>query len=372
VLPQLLRLIDANLNRSCEGLRVLEDTARFLLNDADLTRRLRALRHQLANETRLLLGADLLQQRDSEHDVGLTRSATLPSAEANMESDEETASLRSLSALVAANAKRAEQALRVMEELARLPEMSSVLNSGSLEQARFALYGIERELASRLTRRDKAERMLGLYLVLDRQFLAGRDELDIAGQAIAGGVRVIQLRDKVGQKGELLRIARKLKQLCSQAGVLLIINDHLDLAIAADADGLHIGPQDLPLSVVRRQLPIDRIVGCSVTTPSQATRAQLEGADYIAAGSIFPTTTKRGATVMGVDTLKEIRRTISVPLVAIGGIGPNNIKQVVAAGADGIAVVSAVLGEKDVRLAVERLIAAMDSAGQSCQDTQKS
>jgi thiamine-phosphate pyrophosphorylase len=123
---------------------------------------------------------------------------------------------------------------------------------------------------------------------------------------------------------------------------------------------------------VRRQLPIDRIVGCSVTTPSQAKQAQLEGADYIAAGSIFPTTTKRAATVMGVDTLKEIRRTISVPLVAIGGIGPNNIKQVVAAGADGIAVVSAVLGEKDVRLAVERLIAAMDSAGQSCQDTQKS
>ncbi len=363
---QLLRLIDANLNRSGEGLRVLEDVARFLLSDADLGRRLRTLRHDLAQETKLLR-VGLLSQRDSEHDVGHAQTATSPSSK--IEPNMRTASLQSLSDLVTANAKRAEQSLRVIEELARLPEMSSMLSSASFEQARFSLYTLERDLISRISRREKMESMPGLYLILDRQFLAGRDELDIARQAIEGGAKVIQLLDKQGKKGELLLLAHKLKELCSQAGVLLIINDHLDLAIAADADGLHIGQNDLPLAVVRRELPIDRIVGCSVTTLSQATKAQREGADYIAVGSVFPTPTKKAATVVGVDTLKELRRTVSVPLVAIGGINLRNIREVMAAGADAIAVVSAVLEEEDVRGAVQKLIAAMDSAKQECQDT---
>jgi len=150
--------------------------------------------------------------------------------------------------------------------------------------------------------------------------------------------------------------------------VLFIINDYLDLAMAVDADGLHIGQEDLPLPVIRRELPIDKIVGCSVTTPSQAAKAQAEGADYIAVGSIFPTTTKKGATVVGVDTLKELKRTVSTPVVAIGGINRNNIGEVVAAGADAIAVISAVLGEEDVEGAVRGLVEKMDSVKEKCQN----
>jgi thiamine-phosphate pyrophosphorylase len=357
---QLLRMIDANLNRSSEGLRVLEDVVRFLLNDAELGHQLRTLRHDLAQETKSL-SVGLLSRRDSEHDVGHLSSR-------EKELNKKTTSLQGLLDLVTANAKRVEESLRVLEELAKLPEISSMLNSARFEQMRFALYTLERDLLSRISRRDKVERMPGLYVILDRQFLAGRDELDITGQIIEGGASVIQLRDKQSKKGELLLVAQKLKELCSQADVLFMINDYLDLAMAVDADGLHVGQEDLPLPVIRRELPIDKIVGCSVTTLSQATKAQAEGADYIAVGSIFPTATKKGAAVVGVNMLKELKRTISTPLVAIGGINQNNIGEVVSAGADAVAVISAILSEKDVKEAVQKLIAKIDLAKEECQN----
>ena len=355
---QPLRIIDANLNRSREGLRVLEDVARFLLNDVELSQRLRTLRHDLAQETKSL-SVGLLSQRDSEHDVGARMGASYE--------PETKQSLQDLSGLVTANAKRVEESLRVVEELAKLPELSSMLNSARFGQARFALYTLERDLISRISRRDKMEKVVGLYVILDRQFLVGRNELDVAGQIIEGGARLIQLRDKQSKKRELLPVAQKLREFCSQADVLFIMNDYLDLAMAVDADGLHVGQEDLPLPVIRRELPIDKIVGCSVKTLSQATKAQAEGADYIAVGSIFPTATKDGATVVGVDMLKELKRTVSTPLVAIGGINQNNIGEVVSAGAYAVAVISAVLGEKDIKGAVQKLIAKMDLATEECQ-----
>ena len=354
---RLLRMIDANLDRSSEGLRVLEDVARFLLNNVELGQRLRTLRHDLARETKSLrLG--LLSQRDSEHDVGHLYPIPPSKGELNMK----TTSRQGLLDLVTANAKRVEESLRVVEELAKLPEISSILNSASFEQARFDLYALERDLISRISRRNKIEKIRGLYVILDRQFLAGRDEMDITKQIIEGGASVIQLRDKQGKKGELLLVAKKLMELCSQAGVLFIINDYLDLVMAVDADGLHIGQEDLPLPVIRKELSIDKIVGCSVTTMSQAKKAQDEGADYIAVGSIFPTTTKKGAIVVGLDTLKELKQVVSVPLVAIGGINQNNVNEVVTAGADAVAVISSVLGEKDVKRAVQKLVVKMDLA----------
>jgi thiamine-phosphate pyrophosphorylase len=353
-------MIDANLNRSSEGLRVLEDVARFVLNDAEISQRLRTLRHGLARETQSL-NVGLLSQRDSEHDVGRLHPR-------DKEPTTEVTSLQGLLDLVTANAKRVEESLRVIEELAKLPEMNSMLNSAGFEQTRFVLYTLERDLISKISRRHKVKRIAGLYVILDRQLLAGRDALEIASQIIEGGARVIQLRDKQSKKGELLLVAQKLKELCGQAGILFVMNDYLDLALAADADGLHIGQEDLPLPAVRRQLPIDKIVGCSVTTPVQATKAQNEGADYIAVGSMFPTTTKKEAIVVGVDMLKELKRVVSVPLVAIGGINQNNVGEVVAAGADAVAVISAVMGEKDVREAVQKLVAKMDSVKGKCQN----
>jgi len=345
---QPLRMVDANLNRSSEGLRVLEDVARFLLNDAQLSQQLRAIRHDLTQKTRLL-DTGLLSQRDSEHDTGAGRDNVSYEGEAKQ-------SQQDMVGIVIANAKRVEESLRVLEELSKLPEINLGLYSDDFKRARFTLYTLERDLVSKILRRDKLEQISGLYVILDRQVLAGKDEVAVASQIIRGGAKVIQLRDKQGSKRELLVVAQKLKDICGQFDVLFIINDYLDLVVAVDADGLHVGQGDLPVSVIRRELPIDKIVGCSVNMLSQAIRAEKEGADYIAVGSIFPTTTKEHATVVGVDVIKEIKRTVSNPLVAIGGINKDNIEETVAAGADSMAVISAVLCEEDIQGAVQQLI----------------
>jgi thiamine-phosphate pyrophosphorylase len=346
-------------------LRFLEDVARFLLNDATLSQQLKAIRHSLAEDAKAL-HVKPLSQRNSEHDVGHPHTVPLPSSDRGM--NVESASPQDLPGLITANAKRVEESLRVIEELAKLPEMISILDSAKFELARFALYTLERELVSRILRQDKVKRLAGLYVILDRQALAGRNELDIADQIIRGGARILQFRDKQGSKGELLLIAQRLKDLCSKAGVLFIMNDYLDVALAVDADGLHVGQGDLPLPIIRRELPIGKIVGCSVTTLAQAVAAQNDGVDYISVGSIFPTATKEEATVVGLDTLKEVKQAVSSPVVAIGGINEDNVDQAIAAGADAIAVINAVLGGEDVREAVQRLISKMDLAKEKCQN----
>ncbi len=370
---QLLRIIDANLNRCSEGLRVLEDAARFVLNDTQLGQRLRTLRHDLARQTDSIR-TDLLSQRDSEYDVGRAYPPFRPSD--TSETARETLRLQDLTEVVTSNAKRAEEALRVMEELARLPALSSTLDSGRFAGTRFELYTLERDLVSRISRRDKTDRIHGLYVILDRQFVAKSDELATAKHIISGGTRVVQLRDKSrfdpDGKGDILALAQQLREMCRQAGVLFIVNDHLDIAVAVDADGIHMGQSDLPLPLVRRELPIDKIVGCSVRTLAQASKAEGEGADYIAVGSIFPTNTKTHATVVGLDTLTQVRGAVSIPVVAIGGINRDNIGQVVAAGADAVAVISAVLGQKDVGEAAKTLVAAIDSMRDVCHDQLRS
>lgn len=346
-----LRIIDANLNRASEGLRVLEDVARFSFDDARLSQELRTIRHSLVQKSELL-GIKLLSQRDSEHDVGISRKKQPQ---------------QDLADMVRANAKRVEESLRLLEELARLPQLSSLMDSAKLEQTRFTLYTTERELVSRVLRHDKTKRLRGLYLILDREVLAGRDAVDAAREVVAAGASTVQLRDKKASKLELLPIAQKLSDLCAKAGVLFIVNDYLDLALAVDADGLHLGQKDLPLSVIRRELPLDKIAGCSVNTVSQAIRAQEEGADYISLGSIFATETKEGAIVVGTERIKEVRKTISAPLVAIGGINQDNASQVIASGADCIAASRSILCQDNIKGAAEQMVAQIKAEEEKCQ-----
>ncbi|MEE9583540.1 MAG: thiamine phosphate synthase, partial [Dehalococcoidales bacterium] len=217
-----LRIIDANLNRIGESLRLLEDLARLLLNDAVLTKQLKAMRHELVTRE-WPLDKQLLQARNSEGDVGAGIQVKQQSKE------------RQLSATVVANARRVQQSLRVIEELAKVP--GTKLDPERFKRARFSLYALERDLISRLLRKDKAGRIAGLYAVMDTSLLEGRSHVEVAAQVIEGGAKIIQLRDKALLKGELLPIARKLKNLCAEHDVLFIVNDHLDIALAADADG---------------------------------------------------------------------------------------------------------------------------------------
>ncbi len=339
----MLRLIDANLNRMSEGLRTLEDVARFLLNDATLSAKLKSLRHGLAGED-ASLKRNLLSARDSADDVG-----------AFAEADSE-AQRQDLPSIVTANARRVEESLRVLEEFAKLPEI--MLESAIFKQARFALYEIERELTAKILRRQK--RIAGLYVIIDPDALRGRDEVEVAQQAISGGAKAIQLRDKNRNKGEILSKARELKALCVQSDVLFIMNDYLDIAIASDADGLHLGQEDLPVSTARQLIPIDRIIGCSTKTIAAALQAQTDGADYVAVGSMYPTASKTDTHVVGLETLHQIREAISIPIVAIGGIDAKNAGEVMAAGADSVAVISAVLGAEDVEEAARQLAQSME------------
>ena len=374
---QPLRIVDANLNRSAEGLRVLEDVARFVLNDAALSRQLRTIRHNLADAGRSL-GIILLEERDSEHDVGISKEnatagpSSVIASRRRSNLKEAKQSYPDLISLVEANANRVEESLRVLEELAKLAGLSSRLDAVKFEQARFSLYSVEKAMVAKLTRQDKVKQLTGLYVILDRQALAGRDELEVAGEIVQGGARVIQLRDKQSYKGELLPIAQGLKELCAKSGVLFIVNDYLDLALAVDADGLHLGQKDLPVHIARRELPIDKIIGSSVTTVSRAIEMSDEGADYIAVGSMFPTRGKEGAVVVGLDMLQQVKKAISSPLVAIGGIDESNVGEVIAAGADCVAVINAVLGKPDVRKATRQLVSQIKRAKRKCQGYQTS
>jgi thiamine-phosphate pyrophosphorylase len=184
----------------------------------------------------------------------------------------------------------------------------------------------------------------------------------VALEAIRGGAKVIQLRDKQGDKRELLERAQKLKAVCAAKGALFIINDWLDLTLAADADGVHLGQKDLPVSEARRLLPLDKLIGCSTTTLAEALQAQSDGADYIAVGALYPTSSKEDARLVEWGTLPQIRQATSLPILAIGGINQANVEEVIKEGADGIAIISAILGAEDIKGATHELAAKLEQA----------
>lgn len=338
---QIYRIIDANRDRIGEGLRFLEDIARFMLDDGITSEQLKALRHDIV-EGLHPINTELISERDAEGDTG----AGIDTANKD----------RTLPSLVIANSKRIEESLRVMEELAKLPEISDSFQSSRYRDARFQLYILEQRILSRVLRTRVINKITGVYVILDTKLTGTRDIVDCARKSLAGGARTIQLRDKLYEKGKLIPIARQIKDLCNKSDALFIINDYLDLALAVDSDGLHLGQNDLPLSVARKALRIDKIIGRSTHNLEQALQAEKEGADYIGVGSIYSTTTKERADIIGIDALRTITQAVSIPVVAIGGINKNNIIHVKQAGADSAAVISAVFSENNIENAVRRMV----------------
>ncbi len=201
-----------------------------------------------------------------------------------------------------------------------------------------------------------------LYVVLDRTAARGRDLAEILDAVIEGGCRMVQLREKTWPSGTLLPLAERLRARCRRAGVTFIVNDRVDLALAVDADGVHLGQEDLPPRVARPLLRAGMILGLSTHSVQQAGAAQASGADYIAVGSMFPTETKPDFQLVGPGLVRQLRPEIRVPLVGIGGITPANVGEVIRSGADGVAVISAVCGADDPRAATRQFLDAISAA----------
>ncbi len=204
---------------------------------------------------------------------------------------------------------------------------------------------------------------LGLYLVTDERLSRGRATADIVRAAIRGGVDVVQLRGKELPAREQLAIGRALRAITREAGILFIVNDRVDLALALDADGVHIGQDDLPAEIARQLVGPERIVGVSAATIPEALAAREAGADYLGVGAIYGTATKPDAGApTGPALLGSIRGAVDLPLVGIGGITATNAAEVIAAGADGVAVVSAIVAADDPEAAARDLSARIAAA----------
>lgn len=201
-----------------------------------------------------------------------------------------------------------------------------------------------------------------LYAILDREAGRGRDLPWLLEAILAGGCRLVQLRDKHTSLAEIYPVAHALAERCRQAGALFVVNDRADLALAVGAGGLHVGQDDLPAAAVRRLLRPGMILGVSTHDAGQARQAIADGADYVAVGSIFPTGSKAGFKLVGPDLVRKLRPEMPVPLVGIGGITADNAGEVVAAGADAVAVISAVCGAPDPEAATRRLIERLEDA----------
>lgn len=196
-----------------------------------------------------------------------------------------------------------------------------------------------------------------LYAILDRSLAGGRDLPRLLEAVLAGGGRLVQLREKTMPASELFPLAQRLVRRCREVGAWLVVNDRADLALAVDAHGLHVGQDDLPAQRARAILRPGMILGVSTHDPEQARRAVADGADYVAVGSIFPTASKAGFQLVGTDLIRRVRPVVPVPLVGIGGITADNAASVLAAGADGVAVISALCAAPDPEAATRAFLA---------------
>ena len=195
-----------------------------------------------------------------------------------------------------------------------------------------------------------------LYGVTDRTWLDGRDLADVVEQSILGGVTMVQLREKDLAHDAFLEEARRIGQICRRHGVPFLIDDDVELAAAVGADGVHVGQHDMEAGMARAKVGPDMLLGVSAQTVEQALRAQAAGADYLGVGAVFPTGTKTDAEAVSYDTLKAICEAVDIPVVAIGGIGPDNVAKLAGSGICGVAVVSVLYAQKDPCAAARTLL----------------
>lgn len=355
------RILDANLNRAREALRVMEDIARFVLSSGALAAELKASRHDLRRLAELarLDPVGMAAWRDTPGDVG-TGTTT----------DAETQRRGLLDVAIAAG-KRAGEALRVIEECVKtLPAPTSLPPTTSTEprddpaslakSLRYRVYDQERRLLLALGTSGGHLRQWRLCVLITESQCAGRPWMQIAAQALRGGADCLQLREKDLSDRELLSRAKQLIDVCRAHGGACIVNDRADIAILSGADGVHLGQDDLRVADVRRMAGRGLIVGVSTANMTQALQAAEDGADYCGCGPMFPSTTKAKPTLSGPEYLRQYlanERTARLPHLAISGITRENVGALTAVGCRGVAVSSAVCGAPDPEAAAREIVA---------------
>lgn len=329
--PALCRILDANLDRSREGLRIIEEWCRFGLNSVELAKECKQLRQELASWH----SVDLRTARDTPGD---------PGTDLTHPQEEERSSVESL---LQVNFCRVEEALRVVEEYSKIynPEMGS-----AFKQMRYRVYTLESSLLA--YRRQQQLTRSHFYLVTN----PSEHLFAIVEAALQGGLNIVQYRDKSADDTVRLNKAQKLCELCHRYGALFILNDRVDLAIATGADGVHLGQEDIPISLARQLLGPGRIIGRSTTNKEEMHQAIKDGADYIGVGPVYETPTKPGKSAAGLDYVRYAVEHSTVPWFAIGGIDINNLEEVLKAGADRIAVVRSVMEAEQPTLVTQYFI----------------
>jgi thiamine-phosphate pyrophosphorylase len=345
-MPAVLRILDANANRAREALRVMEEAARFLLDDSELTAQIKHVRHDLAQAVALVDGLE--GWRDTPGDVG-TEITTRGEMQRSGVADVATAA-----------GKRLSEALRVMEEYGKTLGEKANGFAAAIEQLRYRGYDVEQRLQRAMA--GMGGRQWRLAVLVSEALCPGGDWLAVATAAAEAGADCIQLREKSLEAGELLVRAKALVKVCRGRGVSVIVNDRPDVAMAAEADGVHVGQGDLPCAEVRKLVGRQLIVGVSTSTLAEAEQALRDGADYCGVGPMFPTTTKKKEVIVGAAYLREYVQWNKLPHVAIGGVTAGNVGQLVGAGAKGVAVSSAVCAAADPAQAVREILRAMDEA----------
>jgi thiamine-phosphate pyrophosphorylase len=332
-----LRIIDANVNRAAEGLRVVEDYSRFVLNDRRFTETCKGMRHRLTAAMGPWLARAIIH-RDARADVG-----------AEITTDSEF--VRNSTASVAiANLKRVQQALRTVEEFAKTFDATA---AGACESLRYQAYELDSTFRSLMDgrRRLGEARLYVLIDVPDFDRLIREEFIDI----MEAGIDVLQLRNKNLDDRRLIQRARALREITRDRGRVFVINDRPDIARLVDADGVHLGQDDMSVREARSIVGSESLIGVSTHSIEQAEQAVLDGANYIGLGPMFPSTTKEFDQFAGLDLLGEVNENLSIPAFAIGGINETNIDRITEHGGHRVAVLGAIWSAADPAEAVGRL-----------------
>jgi len=324
------QILDVNANRLREGIRVIEDISRFILEDEEVTLELKSWRHKIRSLNEYIR----IESRRSEEDIGRKIST------------ESELSRKGLRELFTASFKRIQEALRVLEETLKLYDTSL---SKDFKEIRFSSYDLEKDLLIKLSpyfRKPPPDDFI--YLILSIDHIGERSALDIAKPALDGGVRGVQLRAKNINDKEVIGIALNLSEICTAFDAMFIINDRPDIAVIVDAGGVHLGQDDMKPEDARKIIGPDKIIGLSCHNLEQVRNVDWSYVDYAGFGPIFPTLTKENPDpVVGTELLREVIG-YGKPIVAIGGISQENLNQVVDAGCSRAAISKDIMEAVDV------------------------